>query len=164
MKLMIRILRRALRRQIRFRDASAIHHGRIRRMALRLLQRLALLRRQAGQVHLVVVRMLPDGAGRVGARVHEELVLLLGVELADPALRERAAFVFHAAPVQEGDAVARDVEEGRGGGEVGGHGGAEGGFAGGVFVGGGLVGHEGGIRCGRCVVVLGVHIKDTIER
>lgn len=55
---------------------------------------------------VVVVGMVPDRAGRVGGGVDEELVVGLGVPLADPALGEGASGVLHAATLLGRNAIA----------------------------------------------------------
>jgi hypothetical protein len=68
---------------------------------------------EAGEILLIVVRMLPNGARGVRGRVDEELVVFFGVVLADPAWRKGARFVFHGAAALRGDAIAGFVR-GRG--------------------------------------------------
>ena len=50
--------------------------------------------------------MVPDAAGRVDVGVDKVLVGVCVVILAEPAGRKGAGFVFHAAAVGRGDAIA----------------------------------------------------------
>lgn len=62
--------------------------------------------REGSKVLFIVVRVVPDGSGRGGVGIDEELVLRFGVEFADPARGDGAKFVFHASSCLQGDAVA----------------------------------------------------------
>jgi hypothetical protein len=54
---------------------------------------------QRGEELFVIVRVDPRATRRVGIRVDEKLVLLLGIKLANPARRERSTLVLHGAAV-----------------------------------------------------------------
>ncbi len=66
------------------------------------------------EVGVVVIGVVPDGPVRGRHGVDEELVLRFRVKFADPAMRERAEFVFHATSGREGDTVAGLSWEGLG--------------------------------------------------
>ena len=126
------LLVRALGRDVRQRDAPR-----------QSLVRAALVLAQRCEERRVVVRMRPYAARGTRLGIYEELVLLLGVELPDPARGESAILVFHGAAVGGGDPVAGGACGWAGGGDA-----AEG-FDGGVWVwgwvwGGGCGGGVGG--------------------
>ena len=52
-------------------------------------------RGERGEISGVVVGMVPDGTRGRGGSIDEELVVLLGIILSDPARRQFAMFVFH---------------------------------------------------------------------
>ena len=61
---------------------------------------------QAGEIHVVVVRMVPYTPWGLDPRVDEELVVGLRVVLSEPARWEGAGFVFHAAADVGWDSVS----------------------------------------------------------
>lgn len=79
----------------------------------------ALDRRERAHVLVVVVGVVPDGAGRVVGGVDEELVVELWVVLTDPAVGEGASFVFHGATALGRDAVSGAVRRVVGDGALG---------------------------------------------
>lgn len=59
--------------------------------------------------------MMPNRPRRGSCSIDKKLVLSVGVELADPALRQGAQLVFHAAAGGWGDVVAGLMGQGIGG-------------------------------------------------
>lgn len=74
--------------------------------AVGFLQVLALLAAERFEVGVVVVGVVPDGAGGIGVCVNEELVAFFAVVLADPTVGEGARLILHGPAAVDGDAVA----------------------------------------------------------
>ena len=79
------------------------------RVFMKCLDSCSLLRVQAAHVFVIVIGMLPDGAGWVAGGVDEVLVVLLFVVLAHPALGKGTSFVFHATTVLWRNAITDSV-------------------------------------------------------